>query len=36
MEVVSSVCHLSVDEFVKKHLRRGKSVFRCPSSSEYY
>jgi hypothetical protein len=26
IEAVSSVCHLSVDEFVKKHLKRGQKV----------
>jgi transposase-like protein len=26
IEAVSSVCHLSVDEFVKKHLKRGRKV----------
>jgi len=26
LEAVSSVCHLSVDEFVKKHLKRGQKV----------
>jgi transposase-like protein len=26
MEVVESVCHLSVDAFVKKHLKRGQEV----------
>ena len=26
MEAVSSVCHLSVDEFVRKHLKRGQEV----------
>ena len=26
MELVSSECHLSVDEFVKKHLKKGQKV----------
>ena len=26
MEVVYSICHFSVDEFVKKHLKRGQTV----------
>jgi len=26
MEVVDSICHFSVNEFVKKHLKRGKKV----------
>ena len=26
MQVVESVCHLSVDAFVKKHLKRGQEV----------
>ena len=26
MEVVDSICYFSVDEFVKKHLKRGQTV----------
>jgi hypothetical protein len=26
MEVVDSICHFSVDKFVKKHLKRGQNI----------
>jgi hypothetical protein len=30
MVVVDSICHFSVDEFVKKHLKRGQTVHSDP------